>query len=218
GHGHRDLQSGVLAAHLAGRRHAGSAARAPLARHPGGARPRCRRSGRAGARGATGRSGPRRGGHAHLAHHRRDHHGGRGVRSRHPGLHLPPVRHRRRRRADRVIFRFGMSVRDRRERAVPDTATTRPTTRKTLNSTAASLLGFLHEGPMSGWDLVTLAQDRIGDFWTITQSQVYRELATMAASGLVEKGETGARDRTPYRLTDAGRAAFLEWVVRDPGA
>jgi len=101
---------------------------------------------------------------------------------------------------------------------VPDTATTRPTTRKTLNSTAASLLGFLHEGPMSGWDLVTLAQDRIGDFWTITQSQVYRELATMAASGLVEKGETGARDRTPYRLTDAGRAAFLEWVVRDPGA
>lgn len=89
--------------------------------------------------------------------------------------------------------------------------------RKSLNSTAASLLGFLHEGPMSGWDLVTLAQDRIGDFWTVTQSQVYRELATMAANGLVEKGESGARDRTPYRLTDAGREAFLEWAVRDPG-
>ncbi|WP_040796790.1 PadR family transcriptional regulator [Nocardia higoensis] len=96
---------------------------------------------------------------------------------------------------------------------MPETATTR----KTLNSTAASLLGFLHEGPMSGWDLVTLAQDRIGDFWTVTQSQVYRELTTMAANGLVEKGEAGARDRTPYHLTDAGREAFLEWVVRDPG-
>ncbi|TQM32294.1 PadR family transcriptional regulator [Nocardia bhagyanarayanae] len=94
-------------------------------------------------------------------------------------------------------------------------ATTR---RKPLNSTAASLLGFLHEGPMSGWDLVALAQDRIGDFWTITQSQVYRELAAMDAAGLVAKGETGARERTPYRITDAGREAFLEWVTRDPGA
>ncbi|MFE7746816.1 PadR family transcriptional regulator [Nocardia sp. NPDC057455] len=91
------------------------------------------------------------------------------------------------------------------------------TKRKPLNSTAASLLGFLHEGPMSGWDLVTEAQNRIGDFWTITQSQVYRELATMDAAGLVEKGETGARERTPYQITDAGREAFLEWVARDPG-
>ncbi|WP_280255276.1 PadR family transcriptional regulator [Nocardia wallacei] len=87
-----------------------------------------------------------------------------------------------------------------------------------LNSTAASLLGFLHEGPMSGWDLVNLAQDRIGDFWTITQSQVYRELGSMDKAGLVEKGEPGARDRTPYQLTDAGREAFAEWIARDPGA
>ncbi|WP_330254833.1 PadR family transcriptional regulator [Nocardia sp. NBC_00565] len=92
------------------------------------------------------------------------------------------------------------------------------TARKSLNSTAASLLGFLHDGPMSGWDLVTQAQDRIGDFWTITQSQVYRELAAMDAAGLVEKGQTGARERTPYQITDAGREAFLEWVARDPGA
>lgn len=87
-----------------------------------------------------------------------------------------------------------------------------------LNSTAASLLGFLHEGPMSGWDLVTLAQIRIGDFWTITQSQVYRELAAMDRSGLVTKGETGARERTPYRITEAGREAFAQWIARDPGA
>ncbi|MBL1073811.1 PadR family transcriptional regulator [Nocardia sp. 2] len=90
--------------------------------------------------------------------------------------------------------------------------------RRPLNSTAASLLGFLHQGPMSGWDLVAQAQDRIGDFWTITQSQVYRELATMHQHGLVEKGETGARDRTPYRITEDGREAFAEWIARDPGA
>ncbi|WP_067821690.1 PadR family transcriptional regulator [Nocardia inohanensis] len=90
--------------------------------------------------------------------------------------------------------------------------------RRPLNSTAASLLGFLHQGDMSGWDLVAQAQDRIGDFWTITQSQVYRELAAMHQIGLVEKGEAGARDRTPYRITEDGRDAFAEWIARDPGA
>ncbi|HEY6594185.1 MAG TPA: PadR family transcriptional regulator [Asanoa sp.] len=90
------------------------------------------------------------------------------------------------------------------------------TTRR-LNATAASLLGFLHEGPMTGWDLVAVAQDRIGDFWSLTQSQVYRELTAMAADGLVEAGERGPRDRKPYAITDAGRAAFAEWMAREPG-
>jgi DNA-binding PadR family transcriptional regulator len=88
---------------------------------------------------------------------------------------------------------------------------------KSLNATAASLLGFLHLGPMTGWDLVVTAQALIGDFWSLTQSQVYRELATMADAGLVVAGERGRRDRRPYELTDAGRDAFAEWVRREPG-
>jgi DNA-binding PadR family transcriptional regulator len=86
-----------------------------------------------------------------------------------------------------------------------------------LNATAASLLGFLHEGPMTGWDLVAVAQRRIGDFWSLTQSQVYRELNAMAAAGLVEAGVRGARDRRPYAITGAGREAFAEWIGREPG-
>jgi DNA-binding PadR family transcriptional regulator len=85
-----------------------------------------------------------------------------------------------------------------------------------LNATAASLLGFLHERPMAGWDLVATAQQRIGDFWTLTPSQVYRELAAMASAGLVEAGERGRRERQPYAITDAGRAAFAAWVDREP--
>lgn len=86
-----------------------------------------------------------------------------------------------------------------------------------LNSTAASLLGFLHEGPMTGWDLVARAQERVGDFWTLTRSQVYRELAAMAADGLVEAGERGTRERRPYALTASGRRAFATWVRHLPG-
>ncbi|HEY2947420.1 MAG TPA: PadR family transcriptional regulator [Micromonosporaceae bacterium] len=86
-----------------------------------------------------------------------------------------------------------------------------------LNATAASLLGFLHDGPLTGWDLVAVAERRIGDFWSLTQSQVYRELAAMADAGLVEAGERGRRDRRPYTITPAGRAAFAAWVDREPG-
>ncbi len=87
-----------------------------------------------------------------------------------------------------------------------------------LNATAASLLGFIHDGAMSGYELAATAQGVIGDFWSLTQSQVYRELASMAEAGLVTPGERGTRDRRPYGLTDAGRAAFSDWVTRPPGA
>jgi DNA-binding PadR family transcriptional regulator len=90
-------------------------------------------------------------------------------------------------------------------------------TSRTVNATAMSLLGFLHEGPMTGWNLVGLVEREIGDFWSVTQSQVYRELATMAQLGFVEAGELGPRDRRPYSITDAGRKAFRQWLASEPG-
>ncbi len=86
-----------------------------------------------------------------------------------------------------------------------------------MNATAASLLGFLHERPMSGWDLVATAEALIGDFWSLTRSQVYRELTAMESAGLVTAGPAGPRDRRPYQLTDAGRAAFRKWLEQRPG-
>jgi DNA-binding PadR family transcriptional regulator len=86
-----------------------------------------------------------------------------------------------------------------------------------LNATAASLLGFLHDGPLTGWELVETSDARIGSFWSLTRSQVYRELAAMARSGLVEAGEEGPRHRRPFSLTPAGRAAFRRWAETMPG-
>jgi DNA-binding PadR family transcriptional regulator len=85
------------------------------------------------------------------------------------------------------------------------------------NATAASLLGFLHDGPLTGWDLVARAEQTIGPFWSLTKSQVYRELAVLAERGFVTPGETGRRDARPYTITEAGRAAFAEWAARGPG-
>jgi DNA-binding PadR family transcriptional regulator len=92
-----------------------------------------------------------------------------------------------------------------------------PMSARPINATAGSLLGFLHDGPQSGWDLVNTAQQTIGDFWSLTRSQVYRELASMAQQGLIETDTVGARDRRAYRLTPAGREAFRDWLSRPPG-
>jgi DNA-binding PadR family transcriptional regulator len=86
-----------------------------------------------------------------------------------------------------------------------------------LNPTAGSLLGFLHYGTMTGWAVSQLASSTIGAFWNVTRSQVYRELNDLEARGLVTAGEPGARGRTPYTLTDAGRAAFGAWLDTEPG-
>ncbi|MFF7329541.1 helix-turn-helix transcriptional regulator [Streptomyces sp. NPDC008150] len=89
-------------------------------------------------------------------------------------------------------------------------------TRSPINPTAASLLGFLHAGEASGYELLGCAEAFIGDFWSLTRSQVYRELTALEQRGLVVAGDTGARSRRPYALTDAGREAFASWVAQPP--
>jgi DNA-binding PadR family transcriptional regulator len=85
-----------------------------------------------------------------------------------------------------------------------------------VNATAGALLGLLRNGSRSGYDLVAEAQQVIGGFWTITRSQVYRELSHLADQGLLERGQVGPRDRQPFQLTDQGRAAFADWVNTPP--
>lgn len=84
-----------------------------------------------------------------------------------------------------------------------------------MNSTVASLLGLLdaYGGEMTGGELVRVAQQHIGQFWSLTRSQVYRELAALEKEGLVRPGATGQRDARPVRVTDAGRAAYREWLT-----
>jgi DNA-binding PadR family transcriptional regulator len=88
--------------------------------------------------------------------------------------------------------------------------------RQDLNPTAASILGFLHEGPLTGWDLVNKTTTTIADFWNVTKSQVYGELRHLAEQGLVREGKTGRRERRPYTITKSGRAAFSAWIALDP--
>ena len=82
-----------------------------------------------------------------------------------------------------------------------------------LNATAAALLGLLHDGPMTGGQLVSAAGERFGAFFGVTRSQVYRELPALAGAGLVRLGKQGPRSSQQYAITAAGRRAFKAWLV-----
>jgi DNA-binding PadR family transcriptional regulator len=87
-----------------------------------------------------------------------------------------------------------------------------------LNATQGSLLGFLYDGPKTGWDLLQEVEHGLARFWNITPSHVYRELRTLEAGGLIKAGKPGARDRRPFTITAAGRRAFAKWIAQAPGA
>jgi len=86
-----------------------------------------------------------------------------------------------------------------------------------VNPTAAALLGLLHDGPMTGGQLMAAAQRRLGSFWSMTRSQVYRELPALAEAGYVKLGKPGARSSQPYSITPAGKRAFARWLTEAPG-
>ncbi|MDV6014573.1 PadR family transcriptional regulator [Haloechinothrix sp. LS1_15] len=86
-----------------------------------------------------------------------------------------------------------------------------------MNATSAALLGLLHDGPATGGQLVAAAEDAFGTFFSVTRSQVYRELPVLAEAGLVRLGKRGARSSQEYVLTPAGKKAFRQWINEDAG-
>lgn len=86
-----------------------------------------------------------------------------------------------------------------------------------LNATAAALLGLLHDGAMTGGQLMVEANRRLGAYWSMTRSQIYRELPALAESGYAKLGKPGARSSQPYSITPAGKRAFARWLAEEPG-
>ncbi len=86
-----------------------------------------------------------------------------------------------------------------------------------INPTAAALLGLLHDGPMTGGQLMAAAHRRLGAYWSMTRSQVYRELPALAEAGFVRLGKPGPRSSQPYSITSAGKRAFARWLAEEPG-
>jgi DNA-binding PadR family transcriptional regulator len=82
-----------------------------------------------------------------------------------------------------------------------------------LTPTSYIVLGLLQwAGEATPYDLKRVVESRIGNFWSVPHSQLYREPARLAGAGyLSERREGGGRRRRLFRLTDRGRAALADW-------
>jgi len=69
---------------------------------------------------------------------------------------------------------------------------------------------------MTGGQLMAEAERRLGAYWSMTRSQVYRELPALADQGFVRLGKPGPRSSQPYAITPAGRRAFARWLAEEP--
>jgi DNA-binding PadR family transcriptional regulator len=80
-----------------------------------------------------------------------------------------------------------------------------------------ALLGLLHEGPASGYELTKQVEQTLErSAWHARHSQIYPELTKMADAGLVEVVEEGPRGRRTYAITEAGRVALRDWMMATP--
>jgi DNA-binding PadR family transcriptional regulator len=70
---------------------------------------------------------------------------------------------------------------------------------------------------MTGGQLMSAAEKRLGPYWSMTRSQVYRELPALAEMGFVKMGKPGPRASQPYSITPAGKRAFMRWLTEPAG-
>jgi PadR family transcriptional regulator AphA len=88
-----------------------------------------------------------------------------------------------------------------------------------LSATSAALLGQLAWRDQTTYELVKAMGGNVRFFWPRAESHVYREVKRLTAAGLAaaERGATGRRPRTVYRITPGGRAALADWMAQPPG-
>jgi len=80
-----------------------------------------------------------------------------------------------------------------------------------------ALLGLLALRPATGYDLARVFDTDLGRYaWQAGHTSVYPELGKLAAQGLAEVTEEGARGAKTYTLTDDGRAELRRWMLAPP--
>jgi DNA-binding PadR family transcriptional regulator len=74
------------------------------------------------------------------------------------------------------------------------------------------LLDLLAGDPMSGYDLARYFSVSMAAVWPAQHSQIYPELAKLAAEGLIIQTGEGPRGRKVYQTTPAGVEALRSWL------
>jgi PadR family transcriptional regulator, regulatory protein AphA len=88
-----------------------------------------------------------------------------------------------------------------------------------LPVTAYALLGLLSLRPWTTYELAQQAQRSLRLMWPVAERQLYEQPKLLVRHGLasVRKEATGARPRTVYDITPAGRQALRDWLATTDG-
>jgi DNA-binding PadR family transcriptional regulator len=87
-----------------------------------------------------------------------------------------------------------------------------------LSATGKVILGMLAAKPRSGYEIKQLVDSSARFFWAASYGQIYPELKRLEKDGLITGSDSanGARQRTTYELTAAGKKAAREWIAGAP--
>ena len=87
-----------------------------------------------------------------------------------------------------------------------------------LSATAKVILGMLAGRPRSGYEIKQLVDSSARFFWAASYGQIYPELKRLEKDGLITGSDSaqGARQRTVYKLTAAGKRAARAWIAKPP--
>lgn len=87
-----------------------------------------------------------------------------------------------------------------------------------LTTTSHALLGLLALRPWTTYELAKQVQRSLGWFWPRAERKLYDEPKRLVGAGLAtgRREMTGARPRTVYEVTPAGRDALRHWLDEPP--
>jgi PadR family transcriptional regulator, regulatory protein AphA len=87
-----------------------------------------------------------------------------------------------------------------------------------LSATGKVILGMLAARPRSGYEIKQLVDGSARFFWAASYGQIYPELKRLENEGMIAGTDSaqGARQRTVYKLTAAGKRAVREWIAGPP--
>jgi PadR family transcriptional regulator, regulatory protein AphA len=86
-----------------------------------------------------------------------------------------------------------------------------------LSKTAYVVLGMLSLGRRTGYEIKSLVDVSIRNFWAASYGQIYPELRRLEEAGLVTgtDDDSDGRRRRAYELTPAGKRALHAWLASD---
>ncbi len=78
-----------------------------------------------------------------------------------------------------------------------------------------AILGILKESPRHGYEMKTLFDERVGNFWNLNYGQIYTTLDRLKKDGLVsctEEEQESRPDKKVYNISPGGVQELARWL------